>query len=337
MKRTMLDSITLTLLAAILAIAPACSHHKARDADKPRAVAAESATPSQVVGYDFDWDDNVFFMPTKIVLFDKRTGEERPVSTGEFAIIREKVGKEGEWARYELRNDPATGSFRYFRDGPNGENYFLEDLKAALAEGVPPGGRARFMGPSWDAFVRAMESEAIASWSTIITARGHSAAAMYEGLKLLQKHGYIKHLPRLENLFAVSNPKYKGTAADPSAIKAEVMKQLLDRVQALGVSDDMMEVVDPNGRGKRKMHIWGFSDDDFGNFETALKVLGPEVAKGRWPDIKITLIFSGNAANTKQKPRAVVLKKNGKSRPRTVKESLEASQISCQGLARGAL
>src|SRR4051812_5783435 len=82
---------------------------------------------SQVLAWNFDWDDNIAFMPTKIVLFDKQTGTELEISTGEFADVRNEVGKSGKYAGYETRDNPVTGSFKYFRDGTS-QNYFLQDI-----------------------------------------------------------------------------------------------------------------------------------------------------------------------------------------------------------------
>src|SRR5688572_7084977 len=51
--------------------------------------------PAQLTGWNFDWDDNIFFMPTKIRLYHKETGEDVGVSTADFALIREEIGKPG--------------------------------------------------------------------------------------------------------------------------------------------------------------------------------------------------------------------------------------------------
>ena len=298
---------------------------------------------TQITGYDFDWDDNIFFMPTKIVVFDRKSGEEKQVSTADFALIREHLGKPGEWENYETRNDDATGSFRNFRDGANGFNPFLTDLLAALDAPVVPGERPKWQGPSWDAFVIAMDHVETAHWTTIITARGHSGEAMLAGLKILKDRGIIKNTPNVENLFAVSNPKYKGTAANPGETKAVIMKQLLDRVQALGINEKMDLVLDTTGKKSRRMHLWGFSDDDFGNIETARKVLSAEMKpnkeypNGRWPDIKISLFFTGGKNNPTEKPRVMVLTTDGGTRPALAAEIGEAHRVICAQVNEGQL
>ncbi|MBI3543165.1 MAG: hypothetical protein HY075_07820, partial [Deltaproteobacteria bacterium] len=328
--------------------------------------------------------------------FDKSTGKEREVSTGEFALIREKLGKEGEWANYEVRGDDRTGSFRYFREGARGQNYFLLDalrglddvfvevrsklgkshaevvarmdqalgdmgrirrgeeaalasqkeLQARLASALSDVGAAldasgiklkkpKNRGPSWDALVESLSIPETALWTTFITARGHPEEHVIEALEVFRALRFFRHIPPAENVYAVSHPKYKGSAASPSAVKAQVMLKLLDRVQAMGSNDHMQDVLTPDAKGARKLHLWGFSDDDFGNYETALKVLSEqmkpskEYPNGRWPDVKITLFFTGNPNNTKEKPRTVVLTPDGGFRPALASELHEARKINC--------
>src|SRR5688572_11388901 len=65
--------------------------------------------------YFFDFDDNVLTLPTPLYLFDKNTGEEKSLSTSEFVLISELIGKEGAWKDFEIRFDSQTGTFRRFR------------------------------------------------------------------------------------------------------------------------------------------------------------------------------------------------------------------------------
>ena len=50
-----------------------------------------------ISGWNFGWDDNIFYMPTDVVLYDKNTREEWPVSAAEFAAIRGDLGAPGPW------------------------------------------------------------------------------------------------------------------------------------------------------------------------------------------------------------------------------------------------
>jgi len=277
----------------------------------------DAVRPSRLVtGWNFDWDDNIFFMPTEIMLHNKVTGEERGVATHEFALMREEIGEPGPWKDYETRDD----AYRYFRegapgpDGEPGENHFVRDVERAM-QGAPE----RWQGPSWDAFVKACRRKETAENTTIITARGHAPREMYAGLELLQSLGYIKHLPRVENLFPVTYPPLNarlggGSAASPSSAKVEAMKQVLDDIQASDFPPDAIEVVDRAGEEKRVMHLWGFSDDDYGNYSKAVEALSAEIARGRWPDVKISVFFTGKN-NPDEAPRGEILTPDGGARP----------------------
>lgn len=261
------------------------------------------------VGYSFDIDDNILRVPTKIVAFDIETGKEVLLTTAEFAEWRERDKMPG--SRYHrLEIDPSRGSFRFFRDGS--ENYLLRDLKLGMSQS-----KSDWKGPVFDAFVKAMSDPKSAANTTLITARGHSPETIMEALRLLQIRGFIKHLPRTENIWAVSQPKFfeqyqstfgrkppGGSADEPSERKAAVMEELLDRINKKPI----------NYNSGRKRHTWGFSDDDIKNFEEAKEVLQKGVNKGRWKNIKIVLFYTG-LGTPDVKPHAIVLQENAKPRP----------------------
>ncbi|MBI3555949.1 MAG: hypothetical protein HY074_06785 [Deltaproteobacteria bacterium] len=129
-------SLALNLVLALTIVLPlaSCAPRHLIATRTERLERAPARELAQVTAYNFDWDDNAFFMPTKIVLFNKKTGAEHPVTTGEFAEIRAHVGKDGEWTDYEIRLDDSTGSFRYFREGTQGQNYFLLDAAEGLKD-----------------------------------------------------------------------------------------------------------------------------------------------------------------------------------------------------------
>jgi hypothetical protein len=72
--------------------------------------------------------------------------------------------------------------------------------------------------------------------------------------------------------------------------------------------------LDAAGTVKAQVKLWGFSDDDYGNFSRAITALSPEVKRGRWPNVKIILFFTG-FNNPKEKARAIVLTPDGGTRP----------------------
>lgn len=279
----------------------------------------------QVTGWNFDWDDNIFFMPTRIHIFHRETGERADISTADWALIREQVGKEGKYASYTLQ----PSSLADFADDPTGRaNHFLNDVVRAMETSS-----TAFKGPSWDAFVKACASESTAAATTIITARLHSPGTIHAGLVELHRRGILKFLPPKENIFPVSNPAVAaelggGSAINPSAAKAVVMARVLDQIQAHGLHAGARRVLAPDGSEHRRMHLWGFSDDDYGNYAKAVAALSVEMKKdpGRWKDIKVTVIFTGTNHPT-VKPHAVVLGPDGAARPYLRAELVEVSRL----------
>ncbi|MEM6732022.1 MAG: hypothetical protein AAF658_10730 [Myxococcota bacterium] len=271
---------------------------------------------TQGVGANFDLDDNILFLPTEIMLVHRETGEERGVSTAEFAEIRADIGKRGEWKHYETNAD----SYRFFRDQAD-PNVFLEHLKSAMKSGR--------RGPSWEAFKEVCATEAGARSCTIITARGHYPEAVHEGLTWLRDEGYIAHVPPIENLFGVSTPGQADTLGsdprNPSDGKARVMEALLDDVQHTAIGPSAVWVRTPDGADKKPMHLWHFSDDDYGTFENTLKVLGEGVAAGRWPDVKIIVSFTGELEG--QPKRTAVITSDGEARLRSSSERQEDDRV----------
>ncbi len=276
---------------------------------------------SQGMGWNFDLDDNIASLDTQIILFDKSTGQERGVSTTEFAEIREHIGRSGAYANFEIRDsDPAQGSFRNFRDNRD-PAVFSRDLDRAMQSGD-------WKGPSWSAFEQAMSSPQTAQWSTIITARGHFPNTIHAGLVGLVQRGLLKHAPPRENVFPVGLPGlvFGGETVAPSEAKVKVMETYLDRLQAAPFGPSAQKVIGPDGgRGRRFMHLWGFSDDDYGTFKKTVSILGEQVKQGRWPDVKITVFFTGKD-HPEAEPHAVVLKSDGTSRRRLPEETHEVDR-----------
>lgn len=283
---------------------------------------------TQVVGFSFDADDNLFNLPTEIKLFHVETGEEVGVTTAEFALIRGSVGVAGsEWEKFEIRGDDRkTGSFRFFGDEiGDGVNYFLTDLRRAMVE-TPE----EWQAPAFDAFTEAMAVPASVPFTTIITARGHEPETIREALLALVADGLIEDAPASDDIWTVSNPMFGtrferifgnpapgGDAASPSARKAAVMQEILDDISERPIPGGAPSVIRPDANGEDDTgdyHLWGFSDDDFGNFEKAVTVIQAGLDEGRWPNIKVTLYFTG-LHDPDTSPHAVVLVPNAEPRP----------------------
>lgn len=264
-----------------------------------------SATDAPVVvAYNFDWDDNIFYMPTEIMVWHKAMQKEFGLSTGEWALVRQKVGKDvpttpddaalilkktgqpGVWQDFEVRAD----ALRNFGDSVPGKNQFLDDVQRGMQ------GQG-WKGPSWDAFVAANSQPETAARTTIITARLHSPETIHQALEHLRRLGMLKFVPPAKNIYPVAypgiDPRYAATASSPSQAKAVVMADLLDDLQRQPASAD-------------GPHTWGFSDDDWGNFSAAVAAIQKAIAENptRWDRIKITVYFTG-VNNPEHQPQAL--------------------------------
>lgn len=260
---------------------------------------------------NYDWDDNIMYMPTNIIYFAKdQTSEfkEIPISTEMFAHTRMKVSKESALVFYkkvenqlvEVKNqNEATivldvkdyelsddlGSFREFRDCEVNK-WFIKDLEKALEN--------KAFGPSFNDFVEHCSNKEYVKYVTIITARGQSPATIHEGLKLLKKRGIIKYLPKKSNIFPVSykglKSKFIGTANNPSDSKKNVIFSILDRIEK-------------KAKSCPKKYSFGFSDDDKKTFNVMEESIKSELETGRWKHLQLNLYFTGN----KDKQRHILL------------------------------
>ncbi len=259
------------------------------------------ALPAQAerVELNFDFDDNLVFTDAKIRPKHNRTGKEASLSTQEWAAAREQMGKPGKWKDYSAPAD----AFREVTDStPDGTALFPKQVKAAIAKP-----KAAWQGPAWKSFVRAMGNPENRATTGIITARRHSVDSTYAALNVLFDQGLLPALPDKAGLFVVMDPGFPTEFQAPTIPerKAKVMLHLLDRLDKI-----------PLPAGATQTHLWGFSDDDYGNILTAEQTLGPQVAAKRWPHTKVLLAFTG-LNHPLEKPRCEVLANGGKPRPCT--------------------
>lgn len=266
---------------------------------------------------NYDWDDNIMYMPTNIIYFAKDSQaeyQEIPVSTESFAHTRQKVGTQShilyykkingvlceqfeksddsieiDVVNYEISDD--KGSFREFRDCEVNK-FFINDLEKALSK--------KAFGPSFNDFVEHCHDKEHAKYVTIITARGQSPETIYEGLKYLKKHKIIKYLPKKSNIFPVSykglKSKYVSSASNPSDAKKNVIFSILDKIEK-------------KAKSCPKKYSFGFSDDDKKTFTVMEESLKQEISQGRWKHLQLNLYFTGN----KEKQRHILLEDCKKS------------------------
>jgi hypothetical protein len=226
--------------------------------------------------YFFDFDDNIAYLTTPLILFHKKTSEELFLSSGEWSLHHASVGKSGPYSDYEIRYEDETGSFRCFRDIDLTEaeklagkqQLFVEDLQVALK--LPD---LQWKGPSWDCFYHATFNQRPIS---IITARGHKASTIQEGVREFIKTGYLPSEPHYLSVYAVSNKEVRTHLNDPefTATTAE-LKQRAIRASV----EKAIEVY-----GYSPHHRFGMSDDDPKNIQlvveemTRLKSSYPEMS-----------------------------------------------------------
>jgi len=166
----------------------------------------ETGTPDMKY-YAFDWDDNIMYMPTKIILKDDE-GEEVPMSTEDFAEYRLEIGKEP----FEYEGHQIVGfadlPFRYFT--VTGDKNFIIDSMMAKE------------GPAWGDFVEAINNGSIFS---IVTARGHTPSVMKEAVYnlIVSNHSGINTEELVRNL-----EKYRDLADEEQLSKEEMIREYLD-------------------------------------------------------------------------------------------------------------
>lgn len=226
--------------------------------------------------YFFDFDDNIAFLSTSLVLFHKETGDELLLSSSEWAIHHAHIGKSGLYVDYEIRYDDETGSFRNFRDLDLNETeklsgkrqLFVQDVQSAL--NLPD---LQWKGPSWNCFYHATFNQRPVS---VITARGHTATTIQEGVREFIHTGHLPVEPNYLSVYAVSNKQVRAHLGDPE-YKASIA-ELKQRAIRASV-EKAIEVY-----GYSPHHRFGMSDDDPKNIQlvveemTRLKSIYPEMS-----------------------------------------------------------
>jgi hypothetical protein len=257
--------------------------------------------------YAFDWDDNILFMPTSIILLSNKD-DEVPMSTEDFAEHRQQIGKEPFNYKGTVIVDFAPNPFRNFRS--EGDKRFVLDSMLAQP------------GPSWNDFVECINGGSIFA---IITARGHNPKALREAVYnlIMSNHLGINsktlsgNLKRYRNLGSDVNVEGKpittltknelneylnlcrfepvtfgdGDAANPEEGKIKAMRNFIsyckEMAQEIGEkaffkNDIVNNEIEP---------IIGFSDDDERNIEKMKGFLEKEYEKS---PVKTYLTKGGN-------------------------------------------
>lgn len=184
----------------------------------------ESGNPDSKY-YAFDWDDNLMFMPTKIVVLSEND-EEVGMGTEDFAEHRHQIGVEPFNYKGTTIISYAPDPFRYF--GVEGDKRFIIDSMTAP------------VGPSWNDFVECINGGSIFA---IITARGHTPNVLKESVKNLiigNKNGInsktvIENLKKYESLMK-KNIKEENEDVVSEYDGGDLIDRFLERCQFSPVS-----------------------------------------------------------------------------------------------------
>lgn len=234
--------------------------------------------------YFFDFDDNVAFLATPILLFHKENQTEIKITSGQWAQEHSRVGKSGPFADYDVIFDDRIGSFRHFRDHDYqsltrlgmGRQIFIEDIAEAL--GFPD---FQWKGPSWSCFFHASFNQRPVS---VITARGHHPETIQSGIQEFVKRGHLPHEPNYLSIFPVSHP--------------ETRKQLGDLNLDLGTAELKQRAIRQSVKkalevyGYSPHHRFGMSDDDPRNIQLIIQEMSK--LKVEYPEMKFFMIETQN-------------------------------------------
>lgn len=220
--------------------------------------------------YLFDIDDNLFFLSTKLYLWNAETREELIVSSAEFASVQNELGKAGRWHAWALREE----TFRDFRDRLElaaEAQMFVHDLLAAVA------GTGAWQGPSWPLLVHAAKEQRPIA---IVSARGHEPTTIEAGLRALVTRGFLPSVPPILGIYTVTN---KGVRAQLAAVDPAMTVPSLKKLAIKDVVETALRRY-----GAAPPHRFGISDDDPNNVVLAISAMRD--CKKKYPDKRFFVI-----------------------------------------------
>lgn len=230
--------------------------------------------------YFFDFDDNVIFLSTPIILFNKKDESEILVSSGDFARENKNIGKSGKYADFYMNFNDELGSFRHFRD----KNYslldriigkkqsFIHDIEKALGEQDH-----LWKAPSWNCFYHATFNQRPVS---IITARGHNAETIKKGITLMVRDGHIPRNPNYLSIYPVSNEQTRKDLGDTE------LKMFVPELKRAAIRESVEKAIKDYGYSPH--HRFGMSDDDEKNIELITEEM--KYLKRKYPEMSFFVI-----------------------------------------------
>ncbi|NIM51729.1 MAG: hypothetical protein GTN78_25795 [Gemmatimonadales bacterium] len=204
--------------------------------------------------YLFDFDDNIMYLKTKLLLLNTVTGERKEVSTEDYANIHSLLGKPGKWENFK----EFEGTFRYFRDAEEGRRqYFVTDIEEAIKNDAD-----EWKAPSWDLFVYACEKRRPVS---LVTARGHSPETIMAGLRVLVEKGLIPREPNYHTIYPVNNEQVRRKLGDCD------LGWTVPRLKRVAIKRSVEKAVEEYGSDHE--HRFGMSDDDPANVNLIIRAM----------------------------------------------------------------
>ncbi len=230
--------------------------------------------------YFFDFDDNVAYLSTPIMIFHKKTGEEVALSSGEFAAVHKDIGISGPYADYYMDFNDANGSFRHFRDKElnpleikaGKKQGFVEDVIKALKEVD-----THWKAPSWEYFYHATYNHRPVS---LITARGHHPTTIIDGVNQMVSAGYLPNTPNYHSIYPVSNPEVRKDLGDVN------FKQSVAELKRHAIRASVEKAIELYGYSP--FHRFGMSDDDHKNVELITEEMRD--LKKKYPEMSFFVI-----------------------------------------------
>ncbi len=253
--------------------------------------------------YFFDFDDNIAFLTTPLVLFHKENGSELVITTGEYGQVHPQIGKTGPFEKYEIRELDHNGTFRNFRDHEGkSRQFFIEDVATIL--NLPD---FNWKGPSWECFYHATFNQRPVS---LITARGHHPETLKAGVREFVSQKWLPMEPNYLSVFPVSHHPTRHLLGDQELVMG--VAELKQRAIRASVEEAIKTY------GHNPHHRFGMSDDDPRNIQliveemTRLKSSYPEMSffmiethKGNFIKHEVTL--SGLRSEPIQSPSQLSL------------------------------
>lgn len=241
--------------------------------------------------YFFDFDDNVAYLRTPVVLFHKRTEKELHLASNEYYKVRHLLGdKDSPFEHYRFDSNDKSGSYKFFRDQDHSiwerlvgkKQIFEKDLIDVLKDLD-----LNWKAPSWDFFYHATFNKRPIS---IITARGHNPETLRKGMERFVDYGYLPHLPNFLAILPVSHTPTRKELGDTE------LKLSIPELKKLAIRKSVFQAIE--NYGEDKPHRFGMSDDDPANVDL-IKVAMTDL-KEEFPHMAFFVISTYNGKLDKQ-------------------------------------